>query len=81
MMASDERSTRALSKAYSLMAAWCEKVRKAFSHVEKALGDANIKIKIKQSRDPRIKKYYSIYRRSKKSRIKKKQMSKIKKLL
>ncbi|EPH94732.1 hypothetical protein D922_01530 [Enterococcus faecalis 06-MB-DW-09] len=81
MMASDETSQRLFINAYH---GWNEIVNKA-SDALRAFGvsmdEAILNIQIKQSRDPRVKKYHQIYRRTKNSRIKKKQLKKIKAIL
>lgn len=80
-MASDETSQKMFINAYN---DWIEIVKKA-SDALRAFGasmdEVVLNIQIKQSRDPRVKKYHQIYRRTKKSRIKKKQLKKIKAIL
>ena len=80
-MASDETSQKMFINAYN---DWKEIVKKA-SDALRAFGasmdEAVLNVEIKQSRDPRVKKYHQIYRRTKKSRIKKKQLKKIKAIL
>jgi len=51
------------------------------SAVSKIIESINWKLLVKISNDPKIKKYLAIYHRTKKSRIKKKQIKKIKAIL
>lgn len=80
-MASDEMSQRLFINAYNDWKEIVNRISNAFRLFGASMDEAVLNIQIKQSRDPRVKKYHQIYRRTKKSRIKKKQLKKIKAIL
>lgn len=80
-MASDETSQRLLYWSRGSIEEIVNSISNAFRLFGASLDEAVLNIEIKQSRDSRVKKYHQIYRRTKKSRIKKKQLKKIKAIL
>lgn len=80
-MASDETSQKLFINAYNEWKEIANSISNAFRLFGASMDEAVLNIEIKQSRDPRIKKYHQIYRRTKNSRIKRKQMKKIKAIL
>lgn len=80
-MASDEMSQKLLTWAQGSIEEIVNSISNAFRLFGASMDEAVLNIQIKQSRDPRVKKYHQIYRRTKKSRIKKKQMKRIKAIL
>nr|DAK68191.1 MAG TPA: hypothetical protein [Caudoviricetes sp.] len=80
-MASDETSQRLLTSVCESIEEIANGISNAFRLFGASMDEAVLNIEIKQSRDPRVKKYHQIYRRTKKSRIKKKQLKKIKAIL
>ncbi|WP_213357328.1 hypothetical protein [Enterococcus casseliflavus] len=80
-MASDETSQRLLTWSRGSIEEIVNSISNAFRLFGASMDEAVLNIEIKQSRDPRVKKFYQIYRRTKKSRIKKKQLKKIKAIL
>lgn len=80
-MASDETSQKLLTWAQGSIEEIVNSMSNAFRPFGASMDEAVLNIQIKQSRDPRVKKYYQIYRRTKKSRIKRKQLKKIKAIL
>lgn len=81
MMASDETSQRLLNWSRGSIEEIVNSISNAFRLFGASMDEVVLNIEIKQSRDPRVKKYHQIYRRTKKSRIKKKQLKKIKAIL
>ena len=81
MMASDETSQRLLTNVCESIEEIANGISNAFRLFGVSMDEAVLNIQIKQSTDPRVKKYNQIYRRTKKSRIKKKQLKKIKAIL
>lgn len=80
-MASDEMSQKLLTWAQGSIEEIVSSISNAFRLFGASMDEAVLNIQIKQSRDPRVKKYHQIYRRTKKSRIKRKQLKKIKAIL
>lgn len=80
-MASDETSQRLLTSVCESIEEIANGISNAFRLFGASMDEAVLNIEIKQSRDPRVKKYHQIYRSTKKSRIKKKQLKKIKAIL
>ena len=80
-MTSDETSQRLLTSACESIEEIANGISNAFRLFGASMDEAVLNIQIKQSRNPRVKKYNQIYRRTKKSRIKKKQLKKIKAIL
>lgn len=80
-MALDETSQILLANAFKGMQEIANGISNACRLVGASMDEAVLNIRIKQSRDPRVKKYHQIYRRTKRSRIKKKQLKKIKAIL
>lgn len=80
-MASDETSQRLLTSVCESIEEIANGISNAFRLFGASMDEAVLNIEIKQSRDPRVKKYHQIYRRTKKSRIKRKQLKKIKAIL
>ena len=80
-MASDETSQRLLTWSRGSIEEIVNSISNAFRLFGASMDEAVLNIEIKQSRDPRVKKYHQIYRRTKKSRIKRKQLKKIKSIL
>lgn len=80
-MASDEMSQKLLTWAQGSIEEIVNSISNAFRLFGASMDEAVLNIQIKQSRDPRVKKYYQIYRRTKKSRLKRKQLKKIKAIL
>lgn len=80
-MASDEMSQKLLTWAQGSIEEIVNSISNAFRLFGASMDEAVLKIQIKQSRDPRVKKYHQIYRRTKKSRLKRKQLKKIKAIL
>jgi hypothetical protein len=80
-MASDEMSQKLLTWAQGSIEEIVNSTSNAFRLFGASMDEAVINIEIKQSRDPMVKKYHQIYRRTKKSRIKRKQLKKIKAIL
>ncbi len=81
MMASDETSQKLLADICESIEEIANNISNAFRLFDSSMDEAVLNIQIKQSRDPRVKKYRHVYRRTKKSRIKKKQLKKIKAIL
>lgn len=80
-MASDETSQRLLTWSRGSIEEIVNSISNAFRLFGASMDEAVLNIEIKQSRDQKVKKYHQIYRRTKKSRIKKKQLKKIKAIL
>lgn len=80
-MASDETNQKLLTWSRESIEEIVNSISNAFRLFGASLDEAVLNIVIKQSRDPRVKKFHQIYRRTKKSRIKKKQLKKIKAIL
>lgn len=80
-MSSDETSQKLFINAYNEWKEIANRISNAFRLFGDSMDEAVLNIQIKQSRDPRVKKYHQIYRRTKKSRIKRKQLKKIKAIL
>ena len=80
-MSSDEMSQKLLTWYQGSIEEIVNSMLNAFRLFGASMDEAVLNIEIKQSRDPRVKKYHQIYRRTKKSRIKKKQLKKIKAIL
>lgn len=80
-MASDETSQRLLTSVCESIEEIANGISNAFRLFGASMDEAVLNIEIKQSRDPRVKKYHQIYRRTKNSRIKRKQLKKIKAIL
>lgn len=80
-MASDETSQRLLTWSRGSIEEIVNSISNAFRLFGASMDEAVLNIQIKQSTDTRVKKYHQIYRRTKKSRIKKKQLKKIKAIL
>ncbi len=80
-MASDETSQKLFINSYNEWKEIANRISNAFRLFGDSMDEAVLNIQIKQSRDPRVKKYHQIYRRTKKSRIKRKQLKKIKAIL
>ena len=80
-MASDEMSQKLLTWDQGSIEEIVSSISNAFRLFGASMDEAVLNIQIKQSRDPRVKKYHQIYRRTKKSRIKRKQLKKIKAIL
>lgn len=80
-MALDETSQRLLASTRESIEQIVNGISNAFRLFGASMDEAVLNIRIKQSRDPRINKYHQIYRRTKRSRIKKKQLKKIKAIL
>ncbi|WP_225001199.1 hypothetical protein [Enterococcus casseliflavus] len=80
-MASDEMSQKLLTWAQGSIEEIVNSISNAFRLFGASMDEAVLNIQIKQSRDPRVKKYHQIYRRTKKSRLKRKQLKKIKAIL
>lgn len=80
-MASDETSQRLLTSVCESIEEIANGISNAFRLFGASMDEAVQNIEIKQSRDPRVKKYHQIYHRTKKSRIKRKQLKKIKAIL
>lgn len=80
-MASDETSQRLLTWSRESIEEIANNISNAFRLFGASMDEAVLNIEIKQSRDPRVKEYHQIYRRTKKSRIKRKQLKKIKAIL
>ena len=80
-MASDETNQRLLTWSRGSIEEIVNSISNAFRLFGASMDEAVLNIQIKQSTDTRVKKYHQIYRRTKKSRIKKKQLKKIKAIL
>ncbi|WP_270286760.1 hypothetical protein [Enterococcus casseliflavus] len=80
-MASDETSQRLLTNVCESIEEIANGISNAFRLFGVSMDEAILNIQINHSRDPRINKYRQIYRRTKNSRIKKKQLKKIKTIL
>lgn len=80
-MASDETNQRLLTWSRGSIEEIVNSISNAFRLFGASMDEAVLNIQIKQSTDPRVKKYNQIYRRTKKSRIKKRQLKKIKAIL
>ncbi|MDC0751791.1 hypothetical protein [Enterococcus innesii] len=80
-MASDEMSQKLLTWDQGSIEEIVSSISNAFRLFGASMDEAVLNIQIKQSRDPRVKKYHQIYRRTKKSRLKRKQLKKIKAIL
>lgn len=80
-MALDETSQRLLASTRGSIEEIVNSISNAFRLFGASMDEAVLNIEIKQSRDPRVKKYHQIYRRTKNCRIKKKQLKKIKAIL
>ncbi|MUN75264.1 hypothetical protein [Enterococcus casseliflavus] len=80
-MASDETRQRPLTWSRGSIEEIVNSISNAFRLFGVSMDEAVLNIEIKQSRDPRVKKYHQIYRMTKKSRIKRKQLKKIKAIL
>lgn len=65
-MASDEMSQRLLTSACQSIEEIANSISNAFRLFGASMDEAVLNIQIKQSRDPRVKKYHQIYRRTKK---------------
>ena len=80
-MALDETSQRLLASTRESIEQIVNGISNAFRLFGASMDEAVLNIRIKQSRDPKVKKYHQIYRRTKRSIIKKKQLKKIKAIL
>lgn len=80
-MALDETSQILLASTRESIEQIFNSISNAFRLFGASMDEAVLNIRIKQSRDSRVKKYHQIYRRTKRSRIKKKQLKKIKAIL
>lgn len=80
-MTLDETSQTLLTWSRGSIEEIVNSISNAFRLFGASMDEAVLNIEIKQSRDSRVRKYHQIYRRTKKSRIKKKQLKKIKAIL